>query len=768
MTLLAGACADPGKECEATFRAREFERAAEVCARAYRDQDQPEAAARAAGAAYELGRGDDVRAWAERLRGKPGEAEVLFYAALVQNKAGDREGSIATHRRALAMAEERDEPRAVTRNAFALYLRADERGKYAESLPMAYHSFAAAERSGERDRQLKAMEAIGLALFSLGDLDGARMAQDQVRNLAVPDDLVQQARLAQQEGVLYEAENRMSLAHAAFARSFELARAAGHERLQRDNHVNLAAVAISLGDHAEAREHLAALERIDPVFFAANGALFAGRLARLEGRLDDAARILDDARARSKNPDWLWDIELEAGLVAEQRGDLAAAEAAYERAVGHIEAMRNDLESNDLKAWTLARKRRPYEALFALRARHGRPRDALAVLEQARARSLLDAIIASTQTSSAGAPGGQGGATETSDLSARIRRAAERASAIESLLPVMSESPVAQPRPVDEVLRALGARTALIYFYTADGLWLLRAGGGSVVARDLATGEALRALEAQIDALVRAPGDAGAAEALGRTLLPVDLLPAPGVPLYIVADGPLLRLPFAALRLDAQHLVERHPLIYVPSLHALAAIEARPQIAGGAPAALGDPRGDLPEAAREIAHVAEQLHGQEHVGPAATRAALQGTAGARVLHLATHVEVGPRGASLILADGALTAGEIAGARLGPGLAVLAGCASAAQLAHRTGREVWGSLAAAFLASGARQVVAALWSIPDRSTRAFVERFYAEGGASDPASALARAQRAWIADGRPAEEWAPFVLLGTGTPAPGAR
>jgi CHAT domain-containing protein len=132
------------------------------------------------------------------------------------------------------------------------------------------------------------------------------------------------------------------------------------------------------------------------------------------------------------------------------------------------------------------------------------------------------------------------------------------------------------------------------------------------------------------------------------------------------------------------------------------------------------------------------------------------------------VEVGPRGASLILADGPLTAGEVVGARLGPGLAVLAGCASAAQLAHRTGREVWGSLAAAFLASGARQVVAALWSIPDDSTRAFVERFYAEGGAEDPAGALARTQRAWIADGRGAEEWAPFVLLGTGTPAPRAR
>ena len=146
------------KECEARFRAKEYEQAAGVCA--HREQGLPGAAARAAGAAYELGRGDDVRAWAERLRGQPGEAEVLFYAGLVQSKAGDREAAIATHRRALALAEERDEPRATTRNAYALYLMAGQRGRTAEALAWASESFAAAERSGERDRQVKAVSAL--------------------------------------------------------------------------------------------------------------------------------------------------------------------------------------------------------------------------------------------------------------------------------------------------------------------------------------------------------------------------------------------------------------------------------------------------------------------------------------------------------------------------------------------------------------------------------------------------------------------------------
>ncbi len=185
---------------------------------------------------------------------------MLFYAGLLQNKAGDHEAAIATHRRALDLAEERDEPRATTRNAYALYLLAGQRGRNAEALAWAYESFAAAERSGERDRQAKAMEAIGLTLFDLGDLDGARLAQEQVRRLADPGDQAQQARQAQQEGVLYEAEDRLSLARDAFARSFALAEATGNERLQRDNHINLATVAISLGDNETARTHLATLE----------------------------------------------------------------------------------------------------------------------------------------------------------------------------------------------------------------------------------------------------------------------------------------------------------------------------------------------------------------------------------------------------------------------------------------------------------------------------------------------------------------------------
>jgi tetratricopeptide (TPR) repeat protein len=759
----AAGCQDPVAECETRFRRDEHEQALASCTRAFLDRGDPEAAVRAAGAAYYLERADEVRAWAERMRGHPREAGVLFYLGRSQLDAGD-DAALATHQRAVDIAHRHHDLDGVARNAFMLYDHAWRRGEYATALPRAYESFAAARSAGDRAGESRAVKAMAQILFELGDLEGTRRALAHLRHIGDPGDQSLQSHILQKQGSVYVAEGRLALARDAFARALAAAETAGDKRLQRDNLLNLASVSIELGDSAAARHHLDAIHAFDAAYDARATPLFRARLALLEGRLDDAGRALTQARAQTDNVDWLWKIELEAGHVAEQQGEAGAAAAAYERAIATVEDMRASLDSNELKAWILASQRRPYEALFRLHARRGQTLDALGVLDRARARSLLDAFVARGEAGQrAGASGdlGAGG----SDPPPWIGHAVDHADALASLLPAMSTSPVSRPRPVHEVVQALGPRTALLYFRTDDALWLLRVQDGRIDVVELASGkEDLRALDALVDRVARAPGDAGAAAALGQRLLPATLLPAPGTPLYLVPDGSLMRLPFAALRLEDRHLIERHVLVYLPGLSALAAIEgATPPAAP--PAVLGDPRGDLPEAAREVALVAERLGVAPRIGAAATADVLRSAAGARVLHLATHVEVGPRGAALILADGAVDSAQVVNWRLGPALAVLAGCASAVQLSNH--HEVWGSLATAFLASGARQVVAALWSIPDQETRAFIERFYAEDGVHDPAGALARVQRAWIATDRSPDAWAAFVLLGTavaGAPA----
>jgi CHAT domain-containing protein len=86
--------------------------------------------------------------------------------------------------------------------------------------------------------------------------------------------------------------------------------------------------------------------------------------------------------------------------------------------------------------------------------------------------------------------------------------------------------------------------------------------------------------------------------------------------------------------------------------------------------------------------------------------------------------------------------------------VLLTCASAGT----TRTEMWGSLAAAFLAAGSEHVVATLTGVPNDQASAFAVVFYRNGGAIDPVAGLSRAQRE-MARTRPVAEWSPFIVAG---------
>jgi CHAT domain-containing protein len=101
--------------------------------------------------------------------------------------------------------------------------------------------------------------------------------------------------------------------------------------------------------------------------------------------------------------------------------------------------------------------------------------------------------------------------------------------------------------------------------------------------------------------------------------------------------------------------------------------------------------------------------------------------------------------------------EIARLTLGPALVVLSAC--------RTGEgeivpgEGVVGLSWAFLAAGARGVVASLWSVEDQSTTELMvtlHRHLRRG--SDPSSALAAAQRELAARQPHPVFWAPFIVV----------
>ncbi len=407
--------------------------------------------------------------------------------------------------------------------------------------------------------------------------------------------------------------------------------------------------------------------------------------------------------------------------------------------------MRRALVFDEFKTWLLEEKRQPFEALFRLQARSGRAAESLATVERAQSRTFLDAFL---HASSAEAPASQ---PWSSDVSR------ERMEGLESLLPAMSESPVAAMQPIDQVLSALDDRHALVYFEAGDELWLITVMGRRLQLRKLmaATAE-VRGLASRF---LGHPEDLPLADRLGKILLPAGSLPAKGQTIYVVADGVLGNLPFAALRQQGRFLVEDHGIVFIPSLNALAAIEMQRTDRSRPPVVLADPRGDLPAASAEAVEVAQRLGGTAFTARRATTQQLQQAAQSRMLHLATHTGLGPRGAWLQLADRRVTASEIVAGRIAPRLVVLASCASGV----RPGRQMWGSLGASFLAAGSRAVLASLWSIEDQPTRELVRRFYEEGGDSDPCQALARVQRVAIRQGQSPHQWAAFVLIGSGRP-----
>ncbi len=122
-----------------------------------------------------------------------------------------------------------------------------------------------------------------------------------------------------------------------------------------------------------------------------------------------------------------------------------------------------------------------------------------------------------------------------------------------------------------------------------------------------------------------------------------------------------------------------------------------------------------------------------------------------------------RGADPATESRRVLASEIAAASLPARLVVLSGCESA-RGRILSGEGVQG-IASAFLAAGARTVLATLWAVDDAVTVGFMEEFYeALADGQDAAGAIERAQSALRSDPRTSHPfyWAGFTLVGDGS------
>lgn len=681
------------------------------------------------------------------LLGSSPEPPVL--ALLECERLADDDGGIPTPADRPRFVEALDECRAqglhqpALRLAYALFQSHWYETEYREALAYAELALASADAIDHVAGQRAALLALFSLRFSLGDLAGAEATLRRARALIDREDAEQWAYVRLYEATLRKSRGELAGAVSAYRDVLDAA-PPGHPT-RSDARFELIELYVELGRVPEAEQQLeAVLEGRDAPPSARETyqlarAYHQAEVAEATGDLATAEATLRTALQRADlPPDWTWLLDHRLGRVLAARGGHLEASAAFERAIATVEAMRASFEQEELQEWLLTRKREPYEALFVLHAERGEHHLALQTLERARARSFLDAFIRGTSP--------RGAEAEPHD-------AVLRAEALPGLVRELERSPAVALRPVDDLLAAVEGHHVLMYFWAQRRLWLVALGSGEPKPTVLPLTH--DELERQVARLLADPDDEAVAAALGRALVPAELLPARGRPVHVVTDGSLGELPFAALLVDGRPLVLDHAIAHVPSLNVLAAwSRARPPAAGPA-VVLGDPRGDLPAAAMEVTEVAALLDAVPRRGAEARIEALREASGASVLHVATHAGHDARGPWLALADGRAHAEAILQLDASPELVVLATC----QSASRPGDTMWGSLGAAFLAAGSQAVLATLWSVDDALTRRFVLRFYREGGATAPVEALARTQRAFAAEGEPPSAWAPFVILG---------
>jgi CHAT domain-containing protein len=259
-----------------------------------------------------------------------------------------------------------------------------------------------------------------------------------------------------------------------------------------------------------------------------------------------------------------------------------------------------------------------------------------------------------------------------------------------------------------------------------------------------------------------------------------DALPESGT-LWVVPDGPIHHVPFAALydERSGKYLVERFAVVVAPSA-ALLGPERQPSAGPERALVLGDPSfdrtlfpqlEDLPAAEREAKTIAALHYGAVLLtGAAATGPRfLDEIERASLVHYAGHAianERFPLFSGLILAPGrdGSHSGLVQGFELrrmhlrADAIVVLAACRSARDPAR--GATGTSSLAGALLAAGAREVVGSLWSVEDRESAALLLRLHQaleEQGSA--IAALRQAQLAGLADGESPRAWGAYQVIG---------
>jgi CHAT domain-containing protein len=524
-----------------------------------------------------------------------------------------------------------------------------------------------------------------------------------------------------------------------------------------------------------------------------------------------------------------------------QRGDLESAAQSSERALAGIEAMRSDIPEQQLRTSFFSSMHAYYDLsiqiLEELDRRHpgaGYQWQAFLTAERARARMLLDqvsrqpgpqpshshetspALLAEYQEAEAALRTQQKRLAASSSRSPELRAAIARLTLRRDALAAesaASHSSTEAPLTLQSVQSLLpgkhsalleywiGQRASYLWAITSTGLLCLRLPPSSAI--EAASRSYVKSLFAvanndpNLSAEQRAallPIAEKHSTALGASLLGV-ILPSSALPAHleavlVVADGPLLAVPFSALLKtrnpgdDSANLLSEPSATFLRHLLANPAGSPRPPtIAIFASGASSGSAPELPFVAAEARSI-QAAFGPEHArifsGTAATPNAIRGFSWDEytIGHFASHATLNRQNMQLTAmvlnpandptrrihseSDDVsmLWYDDICRLHAGLDLVVLSACDSA------NGQEVPGEglvgLSQAFFIAGAQRVLAALWPVDDEATSTMMRLFYtALHTTHSPATALRMAQTRMAASGpwQSPYYWSGFTLAG---------
>ncbi len=516
-----------------------------------------------------------------------------------------------------------------------------------------------------------------------------------------------------------------------------------------------------------------------------------------------------------------YQAHLVLGRVEEASHDPFAALAAYQASHRRLEALRSQLQGEDLKIAFLEDKQVVYESLVWLTLKHqaGPTAETLAFdyIEQAKSRSLADLLAFRAPALPPRQPRQNGLASRVGHLReelnwayrqidhremeggehprANLQQLRERVHALESeLLRALRELQTAD-RELSSlqsggvfawktVCASLPATAVLVEYFIARGtIWAVTADQERLEIRAVSTTsrtrEIHRLLQFQLSQLALRGESRGRNLALVQEATQAHLeelyreLIAPirprlqGRHLIFVPHGFLHYLPFHALFDGVGHLIDQFSISYAPSagvLHLCAIKEAqwteRSLVFG-----VADERApQILEEAKAVAGCLPQA--TLLTNEAATEEALrQEGAGCRFIHIATHGlfrRDNPMFSAIQLGQTRLGLCDLYDLRLSAELVVLSGCGTG--LNAILGADELVGLTRGWLYAGAQTVLVTLWDVNDASTAVFMRCFYQHLADGTPRAQALRFAMLDLREQYPHPYyWAPFVLVGKPDP-----